>query len=562
MSKLGLLDQVFRSLESNGLTPIIMGGAMIFDPSTSPYPLNGKILADHLAARLERIPIMRKKLVQDRLKIGNLQLVEDPDFNVKNHITVTSLPAPGGYAELTACLEDFSAQPLEMDRPLWHYEVIEGLEGGRIAVATHIHHIILDGVGAVKALGSVWDLEPTPPERPVGRHWEVDEVPTPFELIREAILENAERLYLKAPNFLIKHGTPLLRTAINAIKSRIDIEEEDDRKKDKTPAVKVERTSINVARISSKRSVSYLDFSLAEVKAMTREFGCSVNDLMLLLSSCALDNYFKKIGEKIELDQVAGMPISLRPDDSEDAVGNVLTVARVNLHTRTRSLLQRLELIAEQTRAVKSNTKPAKSTGKKAKIDQMELLGLFSPIVVEALLFTAIKFNLLEKKALVNVGITNVPGSPIPIYLSGAKIVSSVPMAPAIDTIGLTICISSMGDILSMGFHGCGEAIVDKDALTAGARKGFESLKRRMKTGTPAKVKAVPKAQPKKATTKSRPKKAAAPKAKAVAKPVKSKGTTHKVQAGRGRVANSGTGARKAPPRTPLGNATRKSKTK
>jgi diacylglycerol O-acyltransferase / wax synthase len=478
MSKLGLLDQAFHSLETNGLTPIIMGGAMIFDPSSSPYPLDGKILAEHLAARLERIPIMRKKLLQDRFKIGNLRLVEDPDFDVSNHISVVSLPAPGGYDELTACLESFSAQRLDMSRPLWHYEIIENLEGGKIAVATHIHHVILDGVGAVKALASLWDLQPLAPEKPVGRHWKVDAIPTPLELLRDAIRENAERLYVKTPNFLLKNAGPLAKNAAKLIKSRLQIAEQKG-EAGKRALPEVRRTSLNTPRLSPKRSVSYVEFSLAEVKKVSKDIDCSINDLMLLLSSCALEHYFEKIGEELDFDLVAAMPINLRAEDSTEAAGNVLTLARVNLHNTMQALPQRVGAICAQTRAVKSTTKPAKKTSKgKRGIDQMELLGLFSPIVVEGLFYAAVKFNLLEKKAFLNVAITNVPGSPVPIYLAGAKIVSTVPMAPPIDTIGMTICISSMGDLLSMGFHGCGEAIKDKHALTEGASKGFDELKK------------------------------------------------------------------------------------
>ena len=60
MTKLSLMDQVFYKLETGGISPVYMGGGMILDPGDSPYPLDGKSLADHLAACLEQVPANRR----------------------------------------------------------------------------------------------------------------------------------------------------------------------------------------------------------------------------------------------------------------------------------------------------------------------------------------------------------------------------------------------------------------------------------------------------------------------------------------------------------------------
>ena len=119
-----------------------MSGCMILDCSDSPHTVNGKILADHVAACMEEIPLMRQRLVQDPLQLGDLRLVEDPHFDVRDHVSRTSLKPPGGYAELTAALGTFSASRMELSRPLWHFEVIDGLEKGQIAIAMRLHHAI------------------------------------------------------------------------------------------------------------------------------------------------------------------------------------------------------------------------------------------------------------------------------------------------------------------------------------------------------------------------------------------------------------------------------------
>lgn len=474
MSRLGAIDQVFIAMERAGMSPMVMGGAMILDPAGSPYPIDGKQLADHVAARMERIPLMRQKIVQDRLRIGSYRLVEDPDFDVRNHISRVTLAAPGGYSELTDCLGALSSQRLDMTRPLWHYEVIEGLEGGRLALATHIHHSIIDGIGALEALSSLWDRQPVPPERPQGRAWQVDEVPTAFELLRDALRENAERLYVQAPRLALQAGSPLLKSLWRSLPKAIGRSKVEREVQARIALPEVRKTSLNVVRVSAARAVSYVEFPLGEVKELSRRLECSINDLTLLLASCAAQRYFDGTGERVDFDLVMLMPVSVRrPGDTSG--GNVLTAARLPVHNRIPELRERLRAIAADTTRIKRSTKPEHAT--EPGVDGRAVLGMFSPLLLEVLLYSAVRLKLLDRLALHNLGVTNVPGAPIPMYLAGAKQVGMVPMAPVIDGLAVTICVSSSDTLLAIGFHCCGETVKDKELFVEGARSGFEELK-------------------------------------------------------------------------------------
>ena len=86
--------------------------------------------------------------------------VDDPDFELDDHLSRASLPSPGGPAELDAFVAAAMSRPLDPDRPLWEMYVVEGLAGERTALIAKVHHAILDGVSGASMLAAFLDLSP------------------------------------------------------------------------------------------------------------------------------------------------------------------------------------------------------------------------------------------------------------------------------------------------------------------------------------------------------------------------------------------------------------------
>jgi diacylglycerol O-acyltransferase / wax synthase len=485
MSRLGLLDQAMFKLEEGGLAPVHMCGAMILEASDSPYPVDGTVVADHLAACMEEVSLMRQRLVQDPLKMGDLRLVEDPHFDVRNHVSCSTLDEPGGYEELTEALGEFSARRLDLTGPLWRCEVFEGLAGGQIALAIKIHHAIQDGTGAQRILGRIWSPEPLPGRKPQSKARQADTVPTPLSLLGGALVENAQRLYIKAPSFLFNNIRPIVRNLSKVISNNMLAGPAQGQAIGPKP-VKAHKTSLNVAPISTRRAVSYLELPLKELRSLCRHFGCSINDLALLLNSYALEHYFADIGEVIDFDLVAGMPIDLR-SEADVSAGNMLALTRVNLHNTVGDIRERLQAIVEQTAAIKATTKPGTGSGEAEPGIDYEALGdLFSPLTLDIMIYSIGRFRLMDKATFINVAIANVPGSRVPVYLAGAKMHSQIPMGPCADSLALNVTIGSTEELLVMGYHGCGETVQDKELFVQGAREAFQALKRVSRRGSRA----------------------------------------------------------------------------
>src|SRR5271166_943245 len=110
-----------------------------------------QVLADHL----RQLPPFRRRIVPVPLGLGHPVWVEDPDFDLRQHVSRGAVDEPGGDRELAEVVAEFAGTPLERDRPLWKLLVVEGLTGGRMAVVAKLHHAVADGSAAVALLQSV-----------------------------------------------------------------------------------------------------------------------------------------------------------------------------------------------------------------------------------------------------------------------------------------------------------------------------------------------------------------------------------------------------------------------
>ena len=113
------------------------------------------------------VPPFRKRMVEVPFGLQHPAMVDDPDFDIDYHVRRVSLPPPGGPAELEALVADLASRPLDRRRPLWEFHVVEGLEGGRIALVPKVHHAIIDGVSGAEVMAAFFDLSPDPSPRPL-----------------------------------------------------------------------------------------------------------------------------------------------------------------------------------------------------------------------------------------------------------------------------------------------------------------------------------------------------------------------------------------------------------
>ncbi|MBA2608062.1 MAG: wax ester/triacylglycerol synthase family O-acyltransferase [Actinobacteria bacterium] len=483
MQRLTGLDATFLYLETPSAHMHVASTA-VFDPSDVPGGYSFEKVKEMVANRMPLLPPFRRRLVQIPFSLHHPLWIEDPDFDVDYHVRRAALPAPGGAAELAEFAADVMARPLHRSRPLWEMYVVEGLEDGYIGTVTKTHHAAIDGVSGAELTANLLDLSPeTMVLDPADDTWQADRIPSDAELVGFA-LQSLSRQPLAA-------AKAVRRTAEAALNLR-----RRNREPDTAPPpapFSAPNTSINTA-ISPHRKFAFTQMSLADVKNVKNALGGTVNDIVLAMCAGALRRYFDERGEQLDGPLVGMIPISVRAEDEQGAMGNRVSSMLVSLASDIDDPIERLATI-------RNATKNAKEQDKAIGADTLTNWAEFAAPAIAARaarLYSNMKMA-DRHRPIFNVTISNVPGPPFPLYSAGARMVAMYPMGPIMDGGALNMTVMSYMDTMNFGLVACAETIPNVESI---ARYLDESLDELMKLANAQSAPQKPKAAKKAATKK------------------------------------------------------------
>ncbi len=420
--RLSAMDDSFLASETL-TTPMHLVGLQIFEAG----PLRttaGGIDIDRIRAAyrgvLDRLPRYRQKLmwipVQERAV-----WVDDPHFRLDDHVRHVSLPAPGGDEELKRLASRLIANRLDRDRPLWEAWVIEGLEADRFAILSKTHHCMVDGSAGVEIAQLL--LSASPDEAPAeSAPWTARPAPTPAELFRDEALRLAG-LPLRALRGLLAFGE--VQEAVDDLAGRYQALQDftDASLASSSP------TPFN-GPLGRHRRLDWWTLPLADVKAVRRKLGCTVNDVFLATVTQAFRETMREEG--LPLDELvfrASMPVNLRAQDDHRTSGNQVANWFVTLPIGEPDRLAQVDAIRTETERLKASNLAEGMVVAMAVTEFVPapLLGFASSFAANA----------------INTIVTNVPGPQLPLYLLGAKLDTMIPGAPLLQNIGLGLAILS-----------------------------------------------------------------------------------------------------------------------
>jgi diacylglycerol O-acyltransferase / wax synthase len=157
--RLSVQDAGFLYLEHAGLPQhvailAVAEGGPLHDPEGR---LRLDALRQELAGRLQLVPRLRQRVLCPRVGQGLPLSVDDPGFDLANHVRTVQVPAPGGQRELLGLCDELCLRLLDRARPLWELWLVTGLAEGRVGLVLKLHHSLADGLAAVQLAGLLLD---------------------------------------------------------------------------------------------------------------------------------------------------------------------------------------------------------------------------------------------------------------------------------------------------------------------------------------------------------------------------------------------------------------------
>ncbi len=444
-----------------------LGTLAVLDPSTAPGGFDVNRLRALVEARAGLLGPFLRRLVEVPFGLDRPAWVDDLHLDLDRQIRPVGVPAPGGPRELGALVGDLLAYKLERGRPLWEIWFIDGLEDGRVALLTKMHHCLADGVRGARLYEVFYDLDPGAPlERPDTRVLQGERIAPGWEMTLRAV----PRL-MGTPLRAARASVYLSRSALRMLRLRASPEW-----LAMTLPFQAPRTSLNRS-ITAHRGFAYCSVPLSGVKAIKNAFSVTVNDVVLGICTGALRRYLADRGELPGKPLIAQIPIAVHVNDGGDASGGAWGNATAVMGA---ALPTQLDDPVERLRAIHASTHSAKVMQHALGDDLiLDLADIVPPGLLAAGVRAYSRLRLADHHPpIFNLIVSNVQGPPLPLYIGGARLVANYPIGPLLDGGGLNVTVLSYLDQIDFGFVVCPEIVEDPWKLADATSAAFTELEK------------------------------------------------------------------------------------
>jgi diacylglycerol O-acyltransferase / wax synthase len=448
MDHLSSMDAAFLHFETPE-TPMHVGSLELLE---LPKGYKGDFYEDakaYLKARLHLVPAFQRKLALMPFDLANPVWVDDDALDIDHHIRHVILPRPGSFEKLEQLVGRLHSPLMDRSRPLWELYIIEGLAGGQVALYNKMHHAGIDGQAGVALAKVLFSDVPNPPPPKPPR---AQRRPARYQLgvaeLAGAALRNAG-----------KQTANILKSLPATARSMLDMlapPSHEGGKRRLGNLGKLQRapsTPLNVS-ISNQRAFAARSVPLAEIKAMSKATGTSVNDVVMAICAGALKRWLAEGGTQPDKPLIAAVPVSLREPGNTDANNQVSTMV-VSLCTDIDDRVQRLM-------AIHASAQQGKKQIGNIRALPTDFPSLGAPWMLSGLAALVGRSKLVERlPPLINVLISNVPGPQFPLYFAGAKLLTYYPVSIPAHGGALNMTVQSYNGSLEFGLTACRRAVPD-----------------------------------------------------------------------------------------------------
>ena len=430
----------------NDVNLMMIVGVWLLQPAL-PY----EALCRRIEDKLLKYARFRQCAVQDAT---GASWTEDTGFDIRRHVVRERLlraRGVGARSALQARAGELASTPLDPDRPLWQFHLVEGYDGGSALIA-RVHHCIGDGIALISVMLGIADGGSDPPGR--RPHSGADDgglTARALGLVEAGVARSLDLLadpqqgWLGALQSARLGGQVMKDVAAMALMP------------DDSPTLLKGRPS------GTKRVAWGEPLPLDDVKAVGKALGCSVNDVLLAGVAGAIAHWLRAQGDDPAGKEIRAMvPVNLRPLEDAWQLGNRFGLAPLVLPIGIEHPLERVLAVRARMAALKSSYQPVLAfavlalAGQAPQAVQDTLLGLFA-----------------RKSTAV---MTNVPGPAVPLTFCGSTLKQTMFWVPASGDIGVGVSILSYGGGVQFGLITDDAICAEPQAIVDGFAPEFEKL--------------------------------------------------------------------------------------
>jgi len=344
-------------------------------------------------------------------------------------------------------------------RPLWQIRLVDGLGGGRSAMAMKLHHSLSDGVGLVQMMTSLVDLDreggapaPAPTAAPFQMMSIAERMLDALGYQRRRQVERAKRtLGALAEGLvgLVRDPLAAAREAARALTSTARLLRPISRPLSPIMGGRSTRVRLDVVTV---------DFRA--LKSAARAAGGTLNDAFVAAVTAGLRLYHELHGQPVDTLRMT-MPINLRSGESGRKAGNQFVPVRFAVPIAIADAVERMREIGRLARAQRAE--PALPV-----VDELAALFNRFPAAVSAAMLGAMLKG-------VDFVTSNVPGPSFELYVCGARIERMIGFGPLTGAAANLTLFSYRGEC-AIGISTDPAAVPDPDALVSCVRRGIDEV--------------------------------------------------------------------------------------
>ena len=458
MDRMNPLDASFLYME-NGITHMHIGSCAVFE---GPAPGYEELIAA-FRGKLPLVPRYRQRVRFVPFDLGRPVWVDDPHFNLEYHVRHSALPPPGSNSDLERLMGRLMSQELDRNRPLWEAWVVEGLEDGKWALISKVHHCMIDGIAGVDLITVMLDQdrEPAPP---IPDDWDPEPEPSSVRLVSDAVTNlltspreqaRAVRSMLRQPRNAVDR-TRVLLTGLRNFGGALR----------PTPPTTVDGT------IGPHRRWTHARTTLHDVRTVREAFGGTVNDVVLTaITSGFRDLIISREEDPSELALRTLVPVSMRTADARGVYDNRVSAIFFDLPVDIADPIERLAAVRAEMSRLKDSHEPEAGEA------LTSLAGAFPAMTAQATRLAVRLMTQLPQRSM-NTVTTNVPGPPMALYAGGRELLDYLPFVPLGPGVRVGVAVLSYHGRISFGVTGDFDTVPDLHVLATGIERAMDELVR------------------------------------------------------------------------------------